>query len=177
MKPVPLATVLIPIIIVLAAAFYRFGSNEPVIDGPQAGEAMPMLTLQRESNTVELQAFRGQVVLLNIWAPWCAPCLAEMPSLQRLQDRMKEHGLVVIGLAPGEDRFMVEEFLHKQSIQFANFVDYSGSLIGETLRVTLFPQTFIIDRNGIIVERVVGERDWDSEQWQHRIEALLNGER
>lgn len=117
-----------------------------------------------------LRDFKGRVVLVNFWATWCPPCLAEMPSLQALQDSLGSENFVVVGIATQDERKDVEDFLKNSDIRFPIMLDYYGEL-SRKLGVTGYPETFLLDRdgkflmfpdpkNGALVIKVAGERDW-----------------
>lgn len=128
----------------------------------QIGKPVENLRLQGLSgDELELTRMRGHYVLLNIWAPWCKPCLAEMPSLDRLMGQMADARLKVIGLTL-DDRFAAEEFLRKTGIRFPNYFDASREVVGPRLAVNVFPQTLLIDPDGILRARIIGAREWDS---------------
>lgn len=128
----------------------------------QIGEPVDNFRLPGLSgDELELTRLKGHFVLVNIWAPWCKPCRAEMPSLDRLTEQMADVRLKVIGLTV-DDRFAAEEFLRKTGIRFPNYFDASRELVGSQLAVNVFPQTLLIDPDGILRARIIGAREWDS---------------
>lgn len=121
---------------------------------------------------VALQQLRGQVVLLNIWATWCPPCREEMPSMERLQRRLGPEGLRIVAVSidaepgasdasgnPGGD---VAAFAREFGLTFAVWRDASGG-IQRLYRTTGVPESFVIDRSGTIIKKVIGGTEWDSE--------------
>ena len=112
-------------------------------------------------DTVRLSDFKGQVVLLNIWATWCGPCESEMPSIQRLYEEMKPEGLKVVAVSI--DRAApeaVKKWLDERHLTFPVFQDASGR-IQDTYQTTGVPETFVIDRDGVIVKKLIGPTEWD----------------
>ncbi len=114
----------------------------------------------------------GSLMVLNIWAPWCPPCLKEMPALQRLSDDMDSEHFRVVGVTT-DDRFLAIEFLERQGITFDNFFDVDKGVIGGVLGVNSFPQTLIIDQQGILLERMEGFRDWDDPEIRSSLNSLI----
>lgn len=135
-----------------------------------------------EGQPVSLADLRGDVVLLNIWATWCAPCREEMPSMQRLHDRFAADGLRVVAVSVDTDtggRFApvsgagdVQGFVQQHGLSFDIWLDPAGT-IQRTYRTTGVPETFVVDRNGAIVKKVIGATDWDSEANRDLIRMLL----
>ena len=121
-------------------------------------------------NTISYSPTKGVVTVLNVWAPWCGPCRDEMPSLQRLSDKLPDDRFKVVGIAMESDDHLVREFLAERDIRFYNVLDASGEVISDQLKIQVLPSTLIIDPQGIIVEVVYGEREWDAPEWLAMIE-------
>lgn len=155
----------------LALAVMVMASREPL---PKlVGQPMPELKLTRaDGSHWSLSDLRGQVVVLNLWATWCPPCRKEMPALQRLADALPAERFEVVGVSVDEDRFLVEEFLRRLEIEFDVVVDPSGEATDPTLTVRAFPETFLIGADGTLRQRVLGDQEWDSKEWQARIREL-----
>ncbi|MDA2914549.1 TlpA family protein disulfide reductase [Acidobacteriia bacterium AH_259_A11_L15] len=123
---------------------------------------------------MELADLRGQVVLLNFWATWCPPCVAEMPSLQRLHERLRDRGLFVLGVSVDADADAYEEFLRTHRITFANYRDPEGRV--STLYGTfMYPETYIIDREGRLVRKIIGPLEWDDPDMIDFLNRKLGG--
>jgi cytochrome c biogenesis protein CcmG/thiol:disulfide interchange protein DsbE len=149
----------------------------------EVGSPAPDLVVQDlEGNPVALSDLRGQVVLLNIWATWCPPCLEEMPSMQRLHERLGSEGLRVVAVsvdaAPGETDAGgrpggdVRAFVERLGLTFQVWRDPSGK-IQRVYRTTGVPESFVIDRDGTIIKKVIGGTEWDSEANVELIRLLL----
>ncbi len=131
---------------------------------------------------VSLEQLRGQVVLVNIWATWCGPCRDEMPSLQRLHERLGARGLHVVAVsvdgasaaerAAGDPRRLVEAFAREMGLDFTLWLDPSGE-VQRTYRTTGVPESFLVDRDGTIVKKVIGATEWDSGANVELVERLL----
>lgn len=128
-----------------------------------------------EGKRVSFKDFKGKVVLLNFWATWCAPCRAEMPSLENLYRSFKGKGLVVIGVSVDNSDNSVRSFVRQKKITFPILLDSKKEVSFDDYGVIGLPVTFLIDQKGIIVEKVFGERQWDSEEIKEKIKRLLEG--
>ena len=162
---------LVTVITALAVALMAMGSRE---SAPElVGKPMPELELTRaDGSSWSLTDLRGQVVVLNLWATWCPPCRKEMPALQRLADTLPAEKYEVVGISVDVDRFLVEEFLRRLEVTFDVLVDPDGEATDPILSVRAFPETFLIGTDGTLRERVLGDQEWDSKEWQERIRGL-----
>jgi cytochrome c biogenesis protein CcmG, thiol:disulfide interchange protein DsbE len=135
-----------------------------------------------EGNPVRLADLRGEVILLNIWATWCAPCREEMPSMQRLHEEFGPRGLQIVAVSidaepgrmdlggqPGGD---VLAFAEEMRLTFPLWRDPAGD-IRRTYRTTGIPESFVIDRNGMIIKKVIGPTEWDSDANRDLFARLL----
>ena len=103
-----------------------------------------------------LERYRGRVVLLNLWASWCAPCRSETPSLERLYEADRSHGFVVVGIDEGESRRVAAAFAREMSLRYPILVD-SDQLYGRAYASIGLPTSVVVDRNGRIVAGIDGE--------------------
>lgn len=151
----------------------------------EVGTSAPGFTAYELDGTpVSLTDLEGEVVLLNVWATWCPPCREEMPSMQRLHDELGPEGLRIVAVsidaAPGEVDPSgrrggdIEEFVTRMGLDFDIWHDPSGR-IQQTYRTTGVPESFLIDRDGAIVKKVLGATEWDSESNIELIRRLLQG--
>jgi thiol-disulfide isomerase/thioredoxin len=156
-------------------------SREPV--PVTTGEPAPELRLPLiDGDTADLAEYRGRVVMLNIWATWCPPCITELPSMQRVYEAYADQGLTILAVAvdvrPGtvgvDGRIVgvVSEFADRFGLTFDVAVDPTGGT-ERLLGVNNLPTTFLIDRAGRIRVREVGGRHWDREPYVEMIESLL----
>jgi len=126
-----------------------------------------------EGRTVRLSALRGKVVVLNLWATWCAPCVEEMPSIERLWTSLGGEDFALLAVSQDEEgRRTVEPFVKRMHLSFPVFLDPDHE-VGDRYGVWGYPETFVIDRNGRVVERVIGPRDWDTPESVGAIRALI----
>jgi cytochrome c biogenesis protein CcmG/thiol:disulfide interchange protein DsbE len=113
--------------------------------------------------TKTIADYKGDVVLLNIWATWCLPCRTEMPSIQALHDRFATKGLKVVAVSvdnPGTTE-QIQKFRDEYGLTFEILHDASGA-IKRDYQTTGVPETFVIGRDGIIRKKVIAAADWDS---------------
>lgn len=158
MKDKVTSVVLLLVAIALLAALWAPRTH---IESPQTSEPVPNFRFELDGRQLELADFRGQVVLLNFWATWCPPCVAEMPSLERLHQRLGDRGLFVLGVSVDADAAAYEQFLRTHNITFANYRDPERRV--STLYGTfMYPETYIIDRQGRLVRKIIGPLEWDN---------------
>ena len=122
---------------------------------------------------VSLASLRGKVVVVNLWTTWCPPCRQEMPSMERLAAHFRGRDFQLLAVSQDEDgREKVADFARELGLSFPVLLDPQRQ-IGERFDVWGYPETFVIDRNGYVVERVIGPREWDSATSIAAIEALI----
>lgn len=121
-----------------------------------------------------LDDFRGRLVLLNFWATWCAPCVREMPALDRLQQRVGKDRFEVLTLSMDRKGLpAVEEFFDVNKLEnLSPYVDTKSKSM-RTFGVRGLPTTFLIDRSGIVIGSVEGPVEWDGPEAQAFIEFFL----
>lgn len=146
--------VLAPIVLAIVLSGCYGGSRPPRI-----GTAAPDFIVQDADRKVEIRAFRGKIVLLNFWATWCAPCVEEMPSLVQLQQRMKDKGVTVVAVSVDVDNDAYHNFLkdHRIDLLTVRDPDQKANNLYGTFK---FPETYIIDRNGVVRRKFIGAVDW-----------------
>ena len=118
--------------------------------------------------------YAGEVVLLNIWATWCGPCRVEMPSIQRLQDSLASKGLRIVAVSvddPGMEQ-AINNFADEYKLSFEILHDASAR-IRQQYQTTGVPETFIVDRTGVIRRRIIGAENWATEANIAFLERLL----
>jgi peroxiredoxin len=145
-----------------------FGLGAAWLLTPEMGRVQPgsvapdaKLVSLDTGDTLAVHEFRGQVVLLNVWATYCGPCEQEMPSIQRLYDELGPEGLQVVGVSIDPDNALrVRQWLNQRNLTFTNLHDRSGHIqkIYQTVGV---PESFVLDREGVIVKKVIGATEWD----------------
>lgn len=137
------------------------GALSGCYSGKQAriGLNAPDFTVQDSQTKVTLSQLRGQVVVLNFWATWCPPCVEEMPSLVDMQRRLKDKGVTVVAISVDVDGNAYQQFVKNHNVNLLTVRDpdqKSNALYG----TSKFPETYIIDRNGVIRRKFMGAVDW-----------------
>jgi cytochrome c biogenesis protein CcmG/thiol:disulfide interchange protein DsbE len=132
-----------------------YGGSRP----PHVGSSAPDFTVQDGDRKVSLDEFRGKILVLNFWATWCPPCVDEMPSLAQMQQKMKGKGVRVLAISVDVDQSAYQTFLTSYKVDLLTVRDpaqKSNNLYG-TFK---FPETYIIDRQGVLRRKFVGPIDW-----------------
>jgi len=159
-----------------AAALVRFG---PRIEGVEVGKRAPDYRAVRlgTSDSVSLrQESGGRVTLINIWATWCIPCRAEMPAIEKLWRELGPKGLRILAISIDDGNPAdVQSFVKELGISFEILQDRSGD-IQRVYQTTGVPESFLLDKNGVIVKKVIGEHPWGSPSNQRIIADLLGGD-
>jgi len=143
-----------------------------LIDGPP----VPAITMTDETGgESSLEAYRGKVVLLNLWATWCPPCIREMPDLNALQIDYSDRDFVVVPVASGKQgREDAAAFLRARKLDALTTYYDPDSLFLRAFDIETLPTTFLIDRRGRMIGGVLGMADWHSDEAKALIEAALN---
>jgi peroxiredoxin len=139
------------------------------------GVPAPNFTLPGlDGKMVSLNDYKGKVVLLNIWATWCPPCVDEMPSMEKLHQELKSEAFEI--LAVSIDVLGAKEvipFMKKHKLSFPALTDTKGA-IKSLYQTTGVPESFIIDKDGIVVEKIMGPRDWATPGAIHYFRNLIH---
>ncbi|MCG7897888.1 MAG: TlpA family protein disulfide reductase [Candidatus Thiodiazotropha lotti] len=138
----------------------------------------PTLTAKIELNDLNkvqhnLSEAKGKVVLINFWASWCPPCIEEMPSLIRLVEHMKTDDLQVLAVNVNENRNRVARIASKLGFNFPVLLDATKS-VTKDWRITVYPSSFLIDKQGFLRFKAIGPVEWDSEESIAQVKQLLS---
>ncbi|HXV86385.1 MAG TPA: TlpA disulfide reductase family protein [Gemmatimonadales bacterium] len=147
------------------------GDIAPVAAGSEAPDFSA--TDLASGQPVDLATYRGNVVLLNIWATYCLPCEQEMPSMERLKAELGDSGLHIVAVSiDAGDPEAVQQWATDRGLTFAIWHDPSGR-VERLYQTTGVPESFVIDRHGVIVKKVIGATEWDHPAQQALIRRLL----
>ena len=152
----------------LAGSVANFTLNDAPSPAPGVG-------FMADGKPTSLADFRGRVVLLNFWATWCGPCVAEMPSLDRLEAALGGDGFIVVAVSQDRSPAVIQPFFDQLGIQrLARYHDPAGAL-ARAFGVNGLPTTVLIDREGRVVGRILGPAEWDSAAAKALIRHFLRG--
>jgi len=121
----------------------------------------------------QISDFRGKVVVLNFWATWCPPCVEETPSLIQLQKRIAPLGGTVLGVSLDDDQSAYLNFLKTYKIAFPTYRDPTKQSAID-YGTTMYPETYIINRQGRIDRKIIGPQDWTSPRMLAYMDSILN---
>ncbi len=142
---------------------------------PYSGEPLPDFTLsdlQGKAHT--LSSYRGKVVMVNFWATYCGPCIKEMPSMQRLKEKMAGKPFTILSVDMAEEKHDVQAFLtqHQIKIDFPVLLNPEGNVV-EDWMITAVPTTFILDPKGTIRYALFGGIEWDKQDVIQTLSGLI----
>lgn len=146
------ALIVVPLLVFLALSF---GKDPRALDSPLVGKSAPSFSLRNlDGELVRLEEFRGQPVFLNFWATWCQPCIAEHPVLQAAAQRY-EGRVQFLGVVYHDEIEKIEAFVNAKGEWGPTLLDLEGS-VAVAYGVYGAPETFFIDADGVIVEKLTG---------------------
>lgn len=137
-----------------------------------AGKTAEDFSLTLNGKQTKLSDMRGKVVVLNFWASWCGPCVEETPGLIALQQRIASRNGVVLGVSIDEDENAYDKFVREQRVNFPTYRDPSKQ-IATDYGTSMWPETYIIDRKGKILRKIIGPQDWNSPEMTAYFDAIL----
>ena len=148
--------------------FPHYRQGESSVAGKKADD----FAMELNGKPEHLTDLRGKVVVLNFWASWCAPCIEETPSLIDLQKRIASRNGVILGVSVDEDPSAYEKFLKDQHINYLTYLDPSKKIAAD-YGTSMWPETYIIDRKGVIIRKIIGPQDWNSPDLLSYFDAIL----
>ena len=125
-----------------------------------------------DGKSYSLKDFRGKVVFLNFWATWCIPCREEMPQMEKLHREFKDQGLEIVAVNFREDKQTVKKFVAELGLTFRILLDLDGAVSNEYGAWAL-PLSYFVDRKGIFIGKVNGDRPWDSKEAKAFVREIL----
>jgi peroxiredoxin len=135
----------------------------------QTGKVAPDFTVSDGATTIHLASYRGQVVLLNFWATWCPPCVQEMPGLVELHHDRPD--LAILAVSIDDDPNAYSRFLVRRHVDFITVRDPSQSA-ARLYHTEGWPETYIIDRQGVIRRKIVGDPDWSNPEIRAYLKSM-----
>lgn len=140
----------------------------PMSDLPVA----PAFTLtDSEGKVHKLEDYRGKVIIVNFWATWCPPCRAEMPSMQRAWEQLREEDILMLAINVGQDEEAIFQFTADYPVDFPLLMDQDSAVTGKW-PVRGLPSTYVVDTEGRLAYKAIGGREWDDPALLDQVRAL-----
>jgi len=134
-----------------------------------AGDSAPDFSVTTDSGKpISLDNFGGKVLVLNFWATWCPPCINELPALNAMASELKKDGVVVLGISVDKDKEAYDAFLKKVRLNFETSRD-PGADISAEYGTFKYPETYVINRDGKVLEKFINEQPWMSPEIVSRL--------
>jgi cytochrome c biogenesis protein CcmG/thiol:disulfide interchange protein DsbE len=143
------------VLLLILALAGCYGGTKPT----RIGNAAPDFVVQDSDRKVALHDYKGKVVVLNFWATWCPPCVEEMPSLVELQKKVKDKNVTVLAVSLDVDEGAYKKFIkdHRVDLLTVRDADQKSNSLYGTFK---FPETFVIDKNGVLRRKFIGAVNW-----------------
>jgi peroxiredoxin len=138
-----------------------------------AGDTAPDFTITSDSGkTITVHNFGGKLLLLNFWATWCPPCVEEIPGLNQLSRQLGPRGLVILGVSVDKDEKLYRDFLTRSPLTYQTARDPEEK-INLTYGTIQYPESYLIDRSGKVVEKFISSQPWASPQMIEHVNSML----
>jgi peroxiredoxin len=162
--------VLIGLLLVALVYVIYAGIHQRVIE---VGDTAPDFTITTDNGrTISRSNFGGRLLVLNFWATWCPPCIQEMPSLEQFHNQLAPSGVVVLGISVDKDEKVYRNFLARANVSFLTARD-PGSGVNADYGTFKYPETYIIDSSGKVVQKIIGAENWTDERMVSYVKSLL----
>ncbi len=157
------------LVAMLLFVVYR-GFHEKVVE---VGDSAPDFSIATDAgHTLSVSNFGGKLLVLNFWATWCPPCVEEMPSLNDFQKRLAGSGVVVLGVSVDKDPAAYRAFLDRAKVTFLTARDPQAKISAD-YGTFKYPETYIINSNGRVVQKIIGPENWNDERMLSYVRSLL----
>jgi cytochrome c biogenesis protein CcmG/thiol:disulfide interchange protein DsbE len=154
----------------LVFGIYRTFREEVI----EVGDAAPEFSIVADGGrTISLPNFGGRLLVLNFWATWCPPCVSEMPSLSQFQKDFAAAGVVVLGVSVDRNERAYRRLIEQQKVAFLTARDPEAR-ISSRYGTFKYPETYLIDRNGKVVQKIIGPANWTDAGMINQVKALLS---
>ena len=162
--------VLIGVLVVALIAVVAESTTERIVE---VGDTAPGFALVTDNGQrLTRSQFGGQLLVLNFWATWCVPCIQELPSLNQFQKQFASSGVVVLGVSVDQNERVYQQFLKRAGVTFRTSRDPQAD-VSSRYGTFKYPETYVIDRNGKVVQKHIGPRDWMDQRLLAEIKSLL----
>ncbi len=137
------------------------------------GDSAPDFSIRTDTGlAISPTNFGGKVLVLNFWATWCPPCIREMPSLDQFHKLLRDSGVVVLAISVDKNERVYRNFLNRVNVSFLTARDAEAKISG-SFGTYRYPETYVIDRNGKVVQKVIADTDWSDENMIRFVKSLL----
>ncbi|MFT5709187.1 MAG: thiol-disulfide isomerase/thioredoxin [Oceanospirillaceae bacterium] len=140
-------------------------------DSQQLENAVNFKLLDLQNNTYQLAYFKGKTLIVNFWASWCGPCRTEIPAMNRAWAELKDKNVAMLAINYGEDKDSVAAFIKDYPIDFTVLLD-ENNVTSQDWKIMAMPTTIIVNSKGQVIERILGPREWDSEEMLKAIKSI-----
>lgn len=158
--------------VLLAAAPLALGAQGGLQTWTGAREAPPIELRTIAGQSLALSDLKGKVVIVNFWASWCEPCIEEMPSMQRLREKLAGENFEILAVNYQEGEPRIRAFLARAPVTFPIVRDTDGG-VARAWKVRIFPSSFVLDPDGAVRYTLVGAVDWSEPEFEKTLRALL----
>ena len=162
------ATMLFAAAVLYAFTMPSYRQGEPSVAGKKAED----FEVNFRGRPAQLSDFRGKVVVLNFWASYCGSCVEEIPSLDRLQQRIRDRGGVVLAVSVDENCASYDKFLQQHPVRFETTCEPTRK-VSLDYGTAMIPETYVISRQGLIERKIIGPQEWDSPEMLTYFDATL----
>jgi thiol-disulfide isomerase/thioredoxin len=138
-------------------------SDMGVIRFPFPTDPVEITLKDLNGQQVSLSDFRGKIVFINFWTTWCLACVIEMPSMEKLHQKFKDKDFVMVAINLQESASKIKQFYKEYKLTFTTLLDSTGD-VGAGLGIRSIPTTFILDKNGRILGKALGPREWEGKK-------------
>ncbi len=141
----------------------RLFSDMGVLPTPFPTDPVEVTLKDLNGQQVSLSDFRGKIVFINFWTTWCLACVIEMPSMEKLHQKFKDKDFVMVAINLQESASKIKQFYKEYKLTFTTLLDITGD-VGAGMGIRSIPTTFILDKNGRIIGKALGPREWESKK-------------
>jgi thiol-disulfide isomerase/thioredoxin len=141
----------------------RLFSDMGILQIPADTDPLEIKLQDPTGRPISLSEFRGKIVFINFWTTWCLACVIEMPSMEKLHQKFKDKDFVMVAINLQESASRVKQFYKEYKLTFTTLLDTTGD-VGAGLGIRSIPTTFILDKNGRIIGKALGPREWEGKK-------------
>ncbi len=165
------------VLFVTSTSVLSFSHDDPwkdmgVIKPKVARDVDGFVLLDLNNKKVDINSFKNNVVFVNFWASWCGPCREEMPAMERLYNKYKQRGFVILAINHMEKQEKAKTFMEEMNLTFPALLDMDGS-VSKLFNIYALPSSFFIDKKGRVRGVAYGSRGWDGHGAMEIVEQLL----